>query len=70
MKIETIKFLQVNLGDSLSEAESFAVKISKNKQMWTKKDLKKIFLNIYLIFILINQTILEYLNGKSSSLIL
>lgn len=33
MKIEAIKFLRVKLGDSLSEAESFAVKISKNKQM-------------------------------------
>ena len=33
MKIETIKFLQIKLGDSLGETESFAVKISRNKQM-------------------------------------
>jgi hypothetical protein len=33
MKIETVKFLQVKLGDSLSKIRNFIEKISKNNQM-------------------------------------
>lgn len=62
MKTETIKFLRVKLGDSLSEVENFAVKNQIKQQMWTKEKSWENYLKIFIKYL--NKSWISFFNIK------